>query len=302
MMVYVPDDVDVEFLIVKQRTEVSACNIRDYDGVIIDQYRETDCPLGFIFSQKPVFEVKRHSPAGTEGGLDVFLSCGYAEQSENKDWCQREEGGELPVADIKNQKYRVELLSGQDSTYFSPWSTESSESTPNKETLFRCRIDCIEPKTSIGEKGFAEQVVLSKPNISGDSFLSEVEDFYDSGDIPHSLDDRIVQIENSIFFTYLIGHHAGFIKMPMNSMVELQSSSPPADVPINEYMEKQRSLLLQHETLGSLFANSDSMLQTTNFGMRTPNEARVLYREMYEDRFERYFGETLGRFLKLVSK
>ncbi len=122
-------------------------------------------------------------------------------------------------------------------------------------------------------------------------------------DIP--LESRVDRVAGALFYTYMWGWYTGFVQMPFFSIQDLLSALP-YPVPGDEARSVLRSIdnqenLRRYRLLASFFVDeSDQRFDTEHFGFLTPEEALLKYRDTYSDRFNGYFGNTLGAFLQKV--
>ena len=122
-----------------------------------------------------------------------------------------------------------------------------------------------------------------------------------------AVDGRAHRIGGALFYLYIWGWYTGYVQMPYYSIQGLLSSPPITIVGSSAEMadisRDNDESLMRYRILASLFADeSDTDFDSKNFGFLTPQEARDTYIELYDKRFNSYFGRTLGEFLPLVPR
>ena len=161
--------------------------------------------------------------------------------------------------------------------------------------------------TIVDEEMLTPIVEISDHQRPGKSFHSVMRSVWEGQRSPsYRGRDGADEIASALYYTYRWGWQTGFIEMPHYSIQELLSTPPPNPTGsarvFSDVANKNQNDLQRYQLLASLFVSEgDPLFESENFGLLTPGEAEKKYRNNYTDRFDSYFGLTLGGFLKEVA-
>ena len=294
------------------------------------EYRKTACILGTVFQDQAYFLVRRDRlghPDLLARPLTVFLACGYDRTSPPLD--QTEARYQFEPLFRNPEIYPVPLYSNQDVARFSvpPLSDpfdSNREGVSGRFGKVRCSIvgavygvnPPLQPGGGLPDFGDANTPLVDRDMLTATVTVSE----HQSGQTLHgrmnnmlhlTSDERIAKMEASVYYTYFLGWYTGFIRMPYFSLQDMLSALPytvpgkdeeTAALSANESVLRAVSnneRLRRYRSLALLFADEgEDRFATEHFGFLTPDEAMAMYRNNYNDRFDAYFGRSLGVFLQ----
>ena len=218
------------------------------------------------------------------------------------------------------QPYVITLEKGQDSVLFPVPRPLNKPIESNQLGRAGRKIRCSIEKASVGDEyvvreGALTQVVSvsehpesTMANLTFDDKVRRI--LFGSEGQGHKIDSRLQvrvhQIGSALFYLYIWGWYTGFIEMPLYSIQGLLSSPPlsvggGSSAEAADIAQNNTEMLQRYSLLNSLFVDeSDSRFESKNFGFLTPQGVRELYIHSYDERFNGYFGRTLGAFLELI--
>lgn len=222
------------------------------------------------------------------------------------------------------RKHRVTLFAGQDIVRFAvPRLSGPFDSSKLKDEQqyrnIRCSImGAVEGLNPVPPQGSAlpeyEKTLIDKDKLTATVTVSE----HQKGNTLHdrmsnllsvNADERIKKMEAALYYTYFLGWHTGFIRMPYFSIQDMLSALPYT-VPDPDGKGRSNSAsvlqalnnnanLRRYRLLASLFIDeSNDRFAAEHFGFLTPDEARWRYRDSHKSRSDAYFGRALGVFLQ----
>ena len=251
--------------------------------------------------------------------------CGYDKDPPERgkeDWQQIESYYKRP------ERYQVQLFANQDIEPFTvprlsgPFDSGTLDTEDEgRYRKVRCSIEGVvegidaplEGVTALPEeygdalidKDMLTATVTVSEHLSGTTLHGYMSDLLSDADA----DERIERIGTALYYTYFLGWHTGFIRMPYFSMQDLLSALPytvpdPDGKGRSDNASVVQALnnnenLRRYQLLASLFIDeSDGRFTTEHFGFLTPDEAKKRYANEYSARFDAYFGCALGAFLQ----
>ena len=269
------------------------------------KYLGTTCELGVIHENDAYFVVRRKQGVYSER-LKVDVLCGNVG------------GGIGGAGSLKRsgnvRKYEVDLLSGQNEVSFAvPARPPFESSGASPDGFVRCEIDKVFVSGAnddvsgeyVSPERASAYVQVSQKNdhrYTLNTFANLVQAVMSTYDVPTSKSSRLVgerrcRIGDGILYTYLWGHYAGFINMPITSIQNLVSVPAFAGD-----QDRQNQVDLQrYQFLNLLFSYPGSdTFNTESFGLIPPKDARDEYERNYGDRFNNHLGTSLGNFLRKI--
>lgn len=280
------------------------------EEVLGDRYIETDCRMGTIHQDDAVFYVRRKG-GDLSKKLTVNLDCGYVEVDSR-------DSDENPVStDIFDSSFsstlrsvrsvRVDLLPNQSFVSFLVPRLVSNVAIP-QNTAIRCTIDKggLDSTYIADPDALTDFVEISGPALLGNpAFANVLKVVMDKYKVPRAeeSDLRTHISAASVFFTYLWGHYAGFIRMPRYSIQGLLTApqisiSGGADEEVVETQRKNEIDLRRYRLLAGLFTPEyDPRFVEKHYGFLTPDEAREEYENSHANRFRDDLGTALANFM-----
>ena len=303
------------------------------------EYRKTVCILGTVFQDQAYFLVRRDRsgyPDLLNEPLTVHLVCGYDKNPDNNIVI---DGRNIAIDDIEERyrfetyfespkKYRVTLFANQDTVRFSvprfSGPFDSGEVSEGDLRKVRCSIrgavegvdsPLSEEDTSLPEYGDTfvdEDMLTATVTVSehgSDDDTKTLHGYMSSMLSGVNADERIERMGSALYYTYFLGWHTGFIRMPYFSIQDLLSALPYTVPDPDGKGRSDNASVLQalnnnenlrrYQLLASLFVDeSDGRFPVEHFGFLTPDEAKERYKSEYSARFDAYFGRALGVFLQ----